>query len=69
MSLFVKSHLHKRYLGDDDVLNGVILNMDTSDHITVKMEIGCGLYCRSHHSLYSCTYLIMICYGVASKLN
>ena len=35
MSLFVKSHWHKRHLDDDDVLNGVILNMDTSDHIPV----------------------------------
>ena len=36
MSLFVKSHWHKRHLDDDDVLNGVILNMDTSDHIPVQ---------------------------------
>ena len=36
MSLFVKSHWHKGHLDEDDVLNGVILNMDTSDHIPVQ---------------------------------
>ena len=39
MSLFVKSHWHKRHFDDDDVLNGIILNMDTSDHIPVQENI------------------------------